>query len=173
MNLTEYVRLPIEERQAHLDLSAPCQLEKRRKWTHQKDQLLQQFNVTNDSSNWLHAGIHRCHACINDSQGPLVCLNPKHWWIGTSTENAASRPLEKRQAGGKATRGIAKSETSIAKRAEALRGLKRTAEQRKRMSDSHKGKFFWITDGTRSVQHRVGEPIPAGWYKGRILLSKA
>lgn len=172
MNITDYILLPIEERKAHIDLTLPCILDRRRKWTHQKNALLDWFNVTNNSANWLYDGIHRCHACSNDSQASQVCINPKHWWIGTASENMMSRPLEKRQAGGKATKGVPKSLKSISKRVEKLRGRTRTEEQRKKMSDSHKGKFFWITNGSQSAQHPVNLTVPPGWRKGRTINRK-
>lgn len=169
MNLSDYILLSQEQRKAHLDLSLPCEFGINRHWSHRRDELLEFFNVVNDCENWAKGGIHRCHACQNDTQSERVCLNPRHWWIGTAHENSLSRPLEKRQAGGRAVRGVPKSPESVLKRAEALRGQKRSAEQKKRISDAHKGKFFWITNGFKSIQHPINFPIPEGWKKGRTL----
>ncbi len=169
MNITDYILLSEEQRRAHIDLSLPCEFGVNRRWAHKRDESLRFFGVTNDSANWLHDNIHRCHACVNDTQAEFICFNPRHWWIGTASENVMGRSLEKRQAGGRATRGISRSPESIMKRARALRGQKRSPEQKKRMSESHKGKFFWVTNGNESAQIRIGSPIPEGWRRGRTI----
>jgi len=101
----------------HIDLSEPCDLQPRWKWTHMETR----------------KGMHRCHCCENDTTNEMVCVNPKHWFFGTPTENSMMRPAEKRGAGGRAGLGRKQSPESVAKRAAANRGRKRTPEQRERM----------------------------------------
>ena len=67
---------------------------------------------------------------------------------------------------------INKDSVKIAKTAAKHRGMKRSSESRKRMSDAAKGRTannkgtICITDGTQNRYISPDDPIPTGWTKG-------
>ena len=146
----------------HIDLSEPCDLQPRWRWTNMETR----------------KGMHRCHCCENDTTKDMVCVNPKHWFFGTPSENSMMRPAEKRGAGVRTHLGRKQSAEQIANRAKALRGQKRTDEQKARMSEAAKtrkpsqngvvrGTTCWITNGMENRHQLIADPIPDGWRRGR------
>ena len=152
----------------HIDLSEPCVLGTMTQWSYHGES---------------RPGLHRCHCCDNDTTKDQVCLNPKHWFYGTPSENAKMRSLEARQAGGKAGKGRTQCQDWVDKRTDKLRGKVRSSEQRDRMSKAAKtrkpsqngptkGVCCWITNGTENLYQLTSDSIPNGWRRGRTLTWK-
>lgn len=76
IEITEYIKLSKEERQAHIDLSDPC-LERGGISTQHRGILVHYLNT-----NFPQGRIIMCHACGNGK-----CSNPKHLYWGTDKEN--------------------------------------------------------------------------------------
>ena len=73
MKLTEeYIKLPQDQRQRHLDLDSPC-LERGGNSTVHKGVLAQYLDT-----DICKKGVDLCHACHNDK-----CSNPQHLYYGT------------------------------------------------------------------------------------------
>lgn len=103
LNLSEYINLPREVRQGHIDLTTPCQTENGKRGGRAKrgrKALLAVLGVENDVPNWVEARIQLCHACDCHS-GNGWCENPLHFSIGTTSENQSDAPLEVRQENGR------------------------------------------------------------------------
>lgn len=76
INLTEYILLPKETRQKHIELTLPC-FERGGNSTNHKGVLAQYLNT-----NIPKGRILLCHACGNGA-----CSEPKHLYWGTDREN--------------------------------------------------------------------------------------
>jgi hypothetical protein len=133
-DISEFIKLPREDRRAHLNLEELC-CERGGNSTNHKGVLAQYLDTTIPSGRIL-----LCHACNNNK-----CSNPKHLYWGTDKENitvdnpewktAWDRRVAKygyeesckmnsrgnKAAGGKANKGKVKSEEHKAKIAEAIR----------------------------------------------------
>jgi hypothetical protein len=77
MKLNDMTR---EERMAHVDLSTPCQCDRRRQYYRQA---LIEFSEINPGRKWLV-----CHLCEHDSMSDKQCHNPLHLYWGTKSENS-------------------------------------------------------------------------------------
>lgn len=137
-DIKEYMSLPKEERQKHLDLSAPC-VERGGNSTNHRGVLAQYLNTVIPMARQAILA----HACNNGS-----CSNPEHLYWATDRENivedgtefgtwknAWERMVDKygleeakkmqakgnKSAGGKANKGKPKSEEHKKKIAEAIR----------------------------------------------------
>jgi hypothetical protein len=77
INLTNYIKLPREERRSHLQLNEPC-IERGGCSTQHKGVLAQYLNSEIPSGN----KIILCHACNNGK-----CSNPHHIYWGTAYDN--------------------------------------------------------------------------------------
>lgn len=86
MKLSDYILQSREVRIAHIDLSTPCDF-RRRKNKAQKQTIVDFLGVENDVTNWVDAGINRCHLCEYDTPHGN-CSNPLHQYLGTVKENA-------------------------------------------------------------------------------------
>lgn len=75
-DVKEYILLPKQERQSHIDVSVPC-LERGGNSTNHKGVLAQFLETTIPSGRIL-----LCHACGNGK-----CSEPKHLYWGTDREN--------------------------------------------------------------------------------------
>lgn len=96
MNLTDYVLLPREQRLAHINLTEPCVLHKRRNaWggTKARLALLKLLGLENQKTTQL---VSCCHLCPNDDPNG-VCVNPRHCYLGTCRENEHDKPPEQRR----------------------------------------------------------------------------
>lgn len=142
-NIREYIELSREIRQSHLNLEESC-LERGGVSTNHKGVLAQFLNteIPDNPKGKKILQILLCHACFNDR-----CSNPKHLYWGTYYENNVidkklagtfknvwERLVEKygyegacnlnrsydKSAGGKAQRGIKKSEEHKRKISESL-----------------------------------------------------
>jgi hypothetical protein len=110
MNLSNYILLSKEVRQSHIDLTSECILIPRTgTWTKYKNQMVEYLQLLDDIPIW-RGLIHRCHACGNDTQKSLVCVNPLHLYLGTPTDNLQDRSPEQAQKGGLATKGTKRGE---------------------------------------------------------------
>jgi len=105
MKLSDYILLPRTQRIEHIDLSLPCELNGN---GHKKKQILLDFlQIENDVENWTKGRIHRCHLCSH-GRGNGWCINPKHFYFGTASENQLDLPKEFRVSRGAAssTKGL-------------------------------------------------------------------
>lgn len=84
MKLSEFMQLSREERSAHIDLTTPCDLSRKRGIS--KKMMLAFFELENDIENWITGRIHRCHLC-ECGRGRGECSNPRHIYYGTPSEN--------------------------------------------------------------------------------------
>lgn len=80
-DITEYIKLPKEERQKHLKMDEPC-IERGGQSMYLKGLLAHLHNTTIPSGKKIHV----CHACHNGA-----CSNPNHLYWGTASENALDR----------------------------------------------------------------------------------
>lgn len=105
MNMSEYILLPREDRQGHIDLDTPCVLNgvatggRARRG---RKALLSLLGVENDVPNWTKAKIQMCHACNCHSENGY-CENPLHISVGTVKENISDIPRKVRQEKGRRT----------------------------------------------------------------------
>lgn len=77
LDINEYIKLPQETRQAHLNLNEPC-LERGGQSMYLKGLLAHLHGTTIPSGHKIHV----CHACHN-----RLCSNPNHLYWGTAKEN--------------------------------------------------------------------------------------
>ena len=134
IDINEFITRSREERQSHLNLDEQC-CERGGNSTNHKGVLAQYLNTTIPSGRIL-----LCHACNNDK-----CSNPNHLYWGTDKENITidnpnwktrwERQVEKygyeedcrmnargnKVAGGRANKGIPKSEEHKRKISEAIK----------------------------------------------------
>lgn len=92
--LSEYILLPRSERTAHIDLSTPCECNKRKGKQENSGlfkKLCGKHGIINDIAHRRMANIDVCHLCPQKH-----CQNPSHAYIGTSSENYRDVPEEKR-----------------------------------------------------------------------------
>lgn len=89
--LSEWMEKTQEERQAHLDLSAPCECGGHAKRSLYR--LLDYLQITNDIPNRKKVSAGVLHACPEDSQRGF-CINPQHLYFGTQSENEYDKGTE-------------------------------------------------------------------------------
>lgn len=141
-NIREYIELSREIRQSHLDLEESC-LERGGVSTNHKGVLAQFLNteIPDNPKGKGSVQILLCHACFNDK-----CSNPKHLYWGTYYENNV---IDKKLAGTykgiwerivekygydeacKLNRSFSKSEGG-----RAHKGVKKSEEHKKKISES-------------------------------------
>jgi hypothetical protein len=100
MNVSEYIKLPREERTVHIDLSTPCVVDesvgvltrKRRG----REALAKKLGLKYDSQTWLSAKVHCAHLCEHHSVNGW-CENPEHIYLATALENHHDKPVEIRK----------------------------------------------------------------------------
>ena len=80
-DIYEYIKLPKDIRQEHLDLDDYC-IERGGGSTYCKGLLAHLLETTIPSGHMIHV----CHACNNGK-----CSNPKHLYWGTASENRRDR----------------------------------------------------------------------------------
>ena len=100
--LSDYILKSREERTAHIDLTTEC--EPCGSGARKKHILLDFLQLTNDVENWTTARIHRCHLCEHGRRNGW-CINPRHFYFGTASENQMDLPLGFRQSRGYAKVG--------------------------------------------------------------------
>ena len=83
MKLSDYILLSKDKRTKHVDLTTECSFEY---YYQDKRPLLNELGVVDDVESWVNAKIQRCHLCeFGRHRGE--CSNPKHQYIGTTSEN--------------------------------------------------------------------------------------
>ena len=102
MDLSEYIELPREERQSHLNLSTPCFLNGGGGGARLRCRkaLLAHLGVEDNVPNWRTARIQICHSCECHSKNGY-CENPLHISVGTVQENQTDIPFTVRQETGR------------------------------------------------------------------------
>jgi len=85
--MKNYTDKPIEERQAHIDLSTPCEFSKYKYRNKQTIQARQNLAELLDIPEPKGCQTHCCHLCLNHSNTDQVCVNPAHLYFGTAREN--------------------------------------------------------------------------------------
>ena len=103
MLLSKWMDLPKEAREAHIDLSTPCQLHLTQPYNglpggqpkkpHKSEQI-EYHGLIDDVKAWKGV-VYRCHLCESNSQNGW-CSNPLHIRLGTCAENEEDKPLEQR-----------------------------------------------------------------------------
>lgn len=101
MKLSDWLRLPIEQREAHIDLTTPCELRVTQPYhgfpggqemrPHKSEQLAF-HGLEDDVPSW-RGKVHRCHLCDHGHRNGF-CSNPRHIRLGTPSENERDKPLE-------------------------------------------------------------------------------
>jgi hypothetical protein len=105
MLLSEWMQLPIKQREAHIDLSTPCELRRRRPYNgfpgntpkkpHKSEQI-EFHGLIDDIASWKGV-VYRCHLCEHGSQNGY-CSNPRHIRLGTCAENEGDKTPEQKAA---------------------------------------------------------------------------
>lgn len=130
MNLSEYIKLPREQRVAHIDLTTECDCIvascSRKSFAPLGNYLRLVNDVKNRKKN---GGIVVCHACDNGSTSlQNFCVNPLHLYFGTYSENEFDKSPELRSA---VARVANLSLTLEQRRASGLKGWEGKTEEDK------------------------------------------
>ncbi len=103
-----------KERQAHIDLSTPCEHYTARQGKNKgnyagnrmqrikaRENLIEHMKQLYNLEDWQLTQYEVCHLCDCNSNSVLPCTNPLHSYIGTRTENINDIPPKRRKNGGK------------------------------------------------------------------------
>ena len=110
MHISDYVNNNTQQqRQTHIDLSSPCMVAVAKQTNHYvkkgdpvkrgaagktaMNNLLSYLGLTGKTNR----NIHTCHKCKNGSTSHDLCVNPKHLYFGTPSENELDKPPELRK----------------------------------------------------------------------------
>ena len=110
MHISDYIKNNTQQqRQQHIDLTEDCIFavaKQTNQYTKKGDpvkasaagktamnNLLSYLNLTGKTNRF----IHTCHKCKNDSGSNNICVNPKHLYFGTPSENEMDKPEELRK----------------------------------------------------------------------------
>lgn len=145
IDIEEYIKRPLSERQSHLDLNDNC-IERGGFSSYFKGLLAHVLNTSIPSG----IKIHVCHACGNGK-----CSNPKHLYFGTPKENILD---------GYRHGTIVNAWQSTVKKYGIDEAMRRARENQRRVNGKN---TFYITDGKVTKRHPIGSTIPDGWNKGR------
>ena len=171
-DLQSYLQKPLEERQAHLNLSSPCDLPKKthgscKRWA--RDKISNLLGVSFETQNEVKACI--CHRCDHNSSNGW-CLNPLHFYIGTFSENSRDAHednpeyVEKKK---EQFRKIQPKAVEAALLPEARAKKQQTFKNNKHAQREKNSQWgtMWITDGVTSKKIQRGSSIPSGFRPGR------
>jgi hypothetical protein len=150
IDINEYMKLPLADRQKHLNLKEDC-LERGGMSTYFKGMMAHILNTTIPSG----MKILVCHAC-----GNAKCSNPNHLYFGSPKENVKDGFNH-----GTMTDAW-QAKINKYGRDEALRMMR---EHQKKVCG--KGTVY-ITDGITTKRIPKSDPIPANWRLGRTMRSK-
>ncbi len=152
-----------QHRQSHLDLTESC-IERGGNSTNHKGVLAQYLNTTIP-----YGGKYLlCHACNNGK-----CSNPKHLYWGSPKENVEDAIKNGTLCKISNYRPPMTEETKR-KISAALKGKASNnptgigGGKNKGMQYSRNVKHIWITNGVHSTRIRINDPIPEGYFRGRI-----
>ena len=145
VDIQEYIKLPLIERQNHLNLNETC-LERGGMSTYFKGLLAHVLNTSIPSG----SKILVCHACGNGK-----CSNPNHLYFGTPKENVAD--------GYRHGTMINPWQASINKYGKE-ETLKRARAHQKEVNGYS---TYYITNGVKNKRINHGDSIPEGWRKGK------
>ncbi|MCK9532364.1 MAG: HNH endonuclease [Gammaproteobacteria bacterium] len=173
IDIEQYIRLPLNERQAHLKLEENCIVRGGPKdgglSSYCKGLMAHILDTTIPSG----MKIHICHACHNKH-----CSNPKHLYWGTAKENA----IDNYNNGAKTARertiekyGIEKaneifklnSTLAAAKGGRKGKGKPKSDHHRLALSNAGKG-TVWFNNGFKNLKIKIGGQIPEGFVQGMI-----
>ena len=93
------MKLSREERTTHVDLTTECQCVKATASRRSLKPLRDYLGLENDVKNRKKdGGVIVCHLCPNNSSClENLCVNPRHLYFGTYTENEYDKPCETRR----------------------------------------------------------------------------
>lgn len=145
IDINEYMKRPLHDRQIHLDLLEVC-LERGGMSTYFKGLMAHYLNTTIPSG----MKIQICHAC-----GNAKCSNPKLLYFGTPKENY-SDSVKHGTSKNPWQRAVEKYGIEVA--------LDRARNHQKRVSGKN---TFYITNGIIIKRWPIGKEIPENFRKGR------
>jgi len=138
VNIQDYVKKNITLRKHHIDNNDECIHYKLKSDGNPYTLGAQSYNATKNL--FIYLGIQRqrlswnvatCHTCINDTSAPngFICINPKHLYFGSKSENYFDMPDEKMSA--------IKSKQSIAGTESVISGQLKEARKKSHNSKKH------------------------------------
>ena len=156
MDAYEYLRLPLSERQNHMDLAQECYI---RGGTsqHHKGVLAQYLDTP-----IFNKPCDLCHGCHNGN-----CSNPRHLYWGTRSENVQDSI---RNGTYRNRWDVIKDKLGEQVAREMFRQKSIEHHQKRKekgIESPHKGTIY-INNGVTSKRIGKDEPIPEGWTRGRI-----
>jgi len=164
----------LEERQAHLDLSTPCDLPLKahgtcKTWARAKISFL--LGVSFEEQPAVKACI--CHRCSHGSKNGW-CLNPLHYYVGTLSENNLDARLDNPEVfliNDERIKSVQPKAVIAALSPEAQTKRKETFKRIKHSQGKRNSQWgtMWITDGAVSKKIKKGETIPDGFRLGKTI----
>lgn len=169
--IEEYILLPQEERQRHLDLESPC-IMRGGQSMYLKGLLAHLQNTTIPSGKKIHV----CHACHNE-----LCSNPQHIYWGTAAENVRDaldngrtsvweRMVDKY--GMERAKEMQRRSYQHTSQAGKKGGsLSKSSEQKAKISNAISNQVCY-TDGIRNIKQHKDLPPPEGFWRGMTRCKK-
>ena len=156
INIEEYMRLPLSQRQEHLKLNDPCVDRGRCYSVYLRGLLAYMLDTTLPYGNKIHV----CHACNNDN-----CANPYHVYWGTPRENKLDADKIHKKTIWDYT--VAKYGIEEAKKMNSA-----NAHVAAKVGSRRTTGMTWITNGESETLIENNETIPTDWKRGRAESSK-
>jgi len=174
MDITAYLQQPLQLRQGHLNLSAPCDHSGGRGGS-RKNRMRRNLFALLDipyAYNIKQFGACLCHRCPNSStSGDYYCVNPEHIYLGTLSENAKDALEDNPGLSKKRTVNSQPIATLAAMSPEARTNQKEAFKKIKHSQGERNSQYgtMWVTDGFTNRKVKKTEPIPEGYRRGRTL----
>lgn len=175
MGVEDYLKLSLEERKLHIDLSTPCDLSGGRgggRKNLMRKNLFRLLGIPYEY-NIQKFGACVCHRCSNcrGKNPDQYCVNPLHLYLGTLSENSRDTYNDNPGLGKRITINsqpkatlAAMSESANKKRNETFRRINHQVGERNSQYGS-----MWATNGVDNVKIPKNGIIPPGYWRGRKL----